>query len=264
MTQPAPQSAARPTEPTTIPLGATVYGQDNIRFGQVAGSYRDVLIVERGFFMPVDYYVPLRAVRHVEGNVVMLAVTRDAALTQGWDKAPFTAETGPRRARRPAVSGRDPVAASGSPAPSDGVPRAADRPRTDWPAAPASGTGPASAGEQTLDRPAPLVAADSGDQAQTSGTPNPATGGSAPLFADAYAIGVNTDSYQALGHHPASEGATPGPDPAGSGPDAVQEPGSAPESVAEESRAGTLEDGAGSGQAAADDTARSTRTTTEN
>ncbi|HEV2529265.1 MAG TPA: hypothetical protein VGT61_12540 [Thermomicrobiales bacterium] len=185
MTQPAPQSDSHTTQPATIPLGATVYGQDNARFGQVAGSYRDYLIVERGFFMPVDYYVPLRAVRRVEGAVVTLGITRDAALTQGWEKAPFTAETGPRRSRRPAVSSETPAARTATDRPEE-------RPRSAWPAA-TPGAGAARPTENST----------TGEDARTIST-GPTVSGNAPLFSDSYAIGVNTDSYQALQHHRSS------------------------------------------------------------
>lgn len=225
MTQPTPQPSTPPSANRDIVIGAPVYGVDNVRFGQVAGSYRNYLIVERGFFMPVDYYVPMNAVGRVDDDLVVLSVSRDAALAQGWERPPFTSETGQRGLRRPAVgrvAGTSPAA--GAPAPGAITQRASQpAPSTastgSWPATPTSRlTGPEEAGSQAATTPvapggqttpthqtnddeeSPPAAAN-GDTRQTSDVERPAATEPAPVtgaFADTYAVGTNTDSYQAM------------------------------------------------------------------
>ena len=207
MTQPAPQ----PRDPTPatrdIVVGATVYGADNGRFGQVAGSYRNFLIVERGFFMPVDYYVPMSAVSRVDGDIVVLSVSRDAALTQGWERPPFTSETGQRGTRRPTVGRPSPAGPAGSPAAS-------------WPKRPSHTADPGKPADApvlaatTLPGPTEAeVAAGATISPDTGSDPvvpapaeplsassiMPATG----AFADTYAVGTNTESYHAMAGFPA-------------------------------------------------------------
>ncbi len=209
MTQPTP----RPGTPASrdIVIGATVYGHDNTRFGSVAGSYRNYLIVERGFFMPVDYYVPMAAVERADRDLVVLTVSRDAALTQGWERPPFTSETGLRGPRQPAV-GR-PVAAPAAPGASAagaGRQRAvgAETGPTSWPAATGSAAAMPSSvtGEDSAETPlAPSRDATSDaaprqpDADVSAAAPKETTAISpAAAFADTYAVGTNTDSYQAM------------------------------------------------------------------
>ncbi len=218
MTQPTPQPRNDTRSSSDIVIGATVYGADNARFGQVAGSYRNYLIVERGFFMPVDYYVPMAAIGRVDQDLVVLSVSRDAALTQGWERPPFTSETGQRGLRRPAV-GRP----GGAPAAPGSPDAAASRQRpagtgtspNGWPVA-APGSQPADAaaanvsGSTAAPAPspapsepvAPAASDDVGRQPAngTDGTARKETTAISPTaaFADTYAVGTNTDSYHAL------------------------------------------------------------------
>ncbi len=203
MTHPTPRPRNGAPASRDIVIGATVYGHDNARFGAVAGSYRNYLIVERGFFMPVDYYVPMAAIERADRDLVVLAVSRDAALTQGWERSPFTSETGQRAPLRPAV---------GRPAASAASPGASAAARTRPPGAP-SGTNP-------MGWPAPTGAAAAAATPSTGSAPGvdstptrttlsrDAPAAAAPkettaispaaAFADTYAVGTNTDSYQAM------------------------------------------------------------------
>lgn len=213
MTQPTPQPGPGAPASRDIVIGATVYGHDNVRFGSVAGSYRNYLIVERGFFMPVDYYVPMAAIERADQDLVVLSISRDAALTQGWERPPFTSETGQRGLRQPAV-GR-PVVVPASPGASAvvGRQRAADAGTgpTSWPAAtadptPSPDTGTALAGDPTVTQSPPSpsgpaggaapVGTDRAVVAEPSGQTREATAVSPSIaFADTYAVGTNTDSY---------------------------------------------------------------------
>ena len=73
--------------------GTDVYGIDGHKVGSVVASQGNYIVVEKGFFFPTDYYIPVNAINSLEGNNVHLNVTRDAALQSGWDVAPVDYET---------------------------------------------------------------------------------------------------------------------------------------------------------------------------
>lgn len=72
----------------TFAEGATVLGADGEKVGQVIAVYADFVVVEKGFFFPTDYYVPTSAVATYDGDEIVLNVTKDEALHQGWDEVP--------------------------------------------------------------------------------------------------------------------------------------------------------------------------------
>lgn len=72
----------------TFAEGATVSGADGEKVGQVIAVYADFIVVEKGFFFPTDYYVPTSAIATYDGDEIVLNVTKDEALHQGWDRAP--------------------------------------------------------------------------------------------------------------------------------------------------------------------------------
>jgi len=57
----------------------------------VQSSY---LVVEKGFFFPTDYYIPLSAVSRAAVGQIHLNVAKDAALTSGWDTVPEVTSLG--------------------------------------------------------------------------------------------------------------------------------------------------------------------------
>ena len=234
MTQPTPQPRGDTPASRDIVIGATVYGVDNARFGQVAGSYRNYVIVERGFFMPVDYYVPMAAIGRVDQDLVVLSVSRDVALTQGWERPPFTSETGQRGRRRPAVgrstgtpgtpgaaAGRQRTVSTGTnpngwPAvePPSQTPEAESTIGSTRPAAPDSSSSPVA--------PASATVSDEAGRQPDSGTPartRKETTAISPTaaFADTYAVGTNTDSYETMTDFRLSE-------PAGPAAEAISQP----------------------------------------
>ena len=73
---------------TSITEGTDVYGSDGEKVGSIAAVRPNYLVVEKGFFFPTDYYIPAASVSSVEEGRVHLAVTKDAALNQGWDAVP--------------------------------------------------------------------------------------------------------------------------------------------------------------------------------
>jgi hypothetical protein len=73
-----------------IPEGADVIGADGDKVGTVVATDASYVIVEKGFFFPTDYYVPLRAIANFDGDKVHLTVTKNEALNQEWGQPPAT------------------------------------------------------------------------------------------------------------------------------------------------------------------------------
>src|SRR5829696_529590 len=71
-----------------ISIGDDVYGSDGDKVGTVADVQQNYLVVEKGFFFPTDYYIPMSAVGSATGGQVFLNVEKDAALNSGWDTVP--------------------------------------------------------------------------------------------------------------------------------------------------------------------------------
>ncbi len=77
-----------------INVGDDVYGSDGDKVGTVAEIQPNYLVVEKGFFFPTDYYIPMSAVSNATGGQIYLNVAKDAALNSGWDTVPDVVPTG--------------------------------------------------------------------------------------------------------------------------------------------------------------------------
>ena len=77
-----------------VNVGDDVYGSDGDKVGTVAEVQSSYLVVEKGFFFPTDYYIPMSAVTSAGDGQVQLNVARDAALNSGWDTVPDVVPTG--------------------------------------------------------------------------------------------------------------------------------------------------------------------------
>ena len=67
---------------TDIITGAEVFGADGDKVGTVAAVYPGYIVVEKGFFFPTDYYIPMSAVASYDNDQVYLNLAKDAALEQ--------------------------------------------------------------------------------------------------------------------------------------------------------------------------------------
>jgi uncharacterized protein (TIGR02271 family) len=76
-----------------ITTGAEVFGADGEKVGTVAEVYPGYIVVEKGFFFPTDYYIPMSAVTSYDNDQVYLNLAKDAALQSGWDAQPTDLET---------------------------------------------------------------------------------------------------------------------------------------------------------------------------
>jgi len=78
---------------TDITTGAEVFGADGDKVGTVAAVYPGYIVVEKGFFFPTDYYIPMSAVASYDNDQIYLNLAKDAALNSGWDAQPTDLET---------------------------------------------------------------------------------------------------------------------------------------------------------------------------
>ncbi len=81
--------------PDQIVSGADVFGADGEKVGVVASAYPGYIVVEKGFFFPTDYYVPVTAISQQSDGAIYLNVTKDAALHSGWEAEPVDLATAP-------------------------------------------------------------------------------------------------------------------------------------------------------------------------
>jgi len=75
--------------------GMDVYGADGDKIGSINEVYDNYIMVEKGFFFPKDYYIPIDSIEGVDSDDrVYLTVDKDQVLNQGWDAVPdYTATT---------------------------------------------------------------------------------------------------------------------------------------------------------------------------
>jgi uncharacterized protein (TIGR02271 family) len=82
------------TESTQIMIGDEVVGSDGEKVGTVAEVQPSYIVIEKGFFFPTDYYIPMSAIASVANSQVVLNVAKDAALHSGWDTGPVAGPWG--------------------------------------------------------------------------------------------------------------------------------------------------------------------------
>jgi hypothetical protein len=71
-----------------IEVGSDVIGHCGHKVGEVVAIRDDVIVVEKGFFMPVDFYIPKSAILKNNEHGLYLNVTKNEALHNGWDVDP--------------------------------------------------------------------------------------------------------------------------------------------------------------------------------
>ena len=71
-----------------IEVGTDVICAGGRKLGEVVAVKDDHIVVERGFFMPEDVFVPKSAIANLDEHRLVLNVTKDTALHSGWDEDP--------------------------------------------------------------------------------------------------------------------------------------------------------------------------------
>jgi len=79
-----------------IQVGDDVYGSDGDKVGSVAEVQSTYLVIEKGFFFPTDYYIPVNAITQAGNGQVVLNVSKDVALNSGWETVPDATTMGVR------------------------------------------------------------------------------------------------------------------------------------------------------------------------
>jgi len=79
-----------------IQVGDEVVGSDGDKVGTVAEVQSTYLVIEKGFFFPTDYYIPMNAISQVGNGQIVLNVSKDAALHSGWETVPEATTMGLR------------------------------------------------------------------------------------------------------------------------------------------------------------------------
>jgi uncharacterized protein (TIGR02271 family) len=80
--------------PYALTVGDEVFGSDGDKLGNVVAVDPNYVVIEKGWFFPTDYYIPMSAVAAYDEGKATLNVTKDVALNQGWDIAPPTSADG--------------------------------------------------------------------------------------------------------------------------------------------------------------------------
>lgn len=73
----------------TIEVGSDVIGTCGHKVGDVVAVRDDHVVVEKGFFMPTDFYIPKSAIHKNDDHGLYLNVTKEEALHLGWDVDPM-------------------------------------------------------------------------------------------------------------------------------------------------------------------------------
>jgi uncharacterized protein (TIGR02271 family) len=76
-----------------ITAGTEVFGSDGGKVGTVAEVHPNYIVVEKGFFFPTDYFIPMSAIASSGDGQIYLNVSKDNALHSGWDIVPTNLST---------------------------------------------------------------------------------------------------------------------------------------------------------------------------
>lgn len=71
-----------------VEVGLDVMGSCGHKIGEVVDVRPDHLVVEKGFLVPEDVYVPKSAIAKADEHHLTLSVSREQSEHSGWDKDP--------------------------------------------------------------------------------------------------------------------------------------------------------------------------------
>lgn len=93
--------------------GATVYGSDGEKIGNVSEIGPNYVVVSKGIFFPKDIYIPESAITDTADDGLTVDATKDSIEGMGWDAAPEAApDTASAYERETAATGQTDVRAS--------------------------------------------------------------------------------------------------------------------------------------------------------
>jgi len=76
-----------------VQSGATVYGSDGDKIGDVAEVGPNYILVQQGWLFTKDIYIPLSAVSGADNDGITLNITKPQVSNMGWDSAPMEETT---------------------------------------------------------------------------------------------------------------------------------------------------------------------------
>jgi uncharacterized protein (TIGR02271 family) len=79
-------------ETLTLHEGMAVFGAEGEKLGSVDHVEGDYVVAKKGWLFPTDFYLPSSAVSAVDEDRLILNVTKDQVLNQGWDIPPSERE----------------------------------------------------------------------------------------------------------------------------------------------------------------------------
>lgn len=81
-------STTSESEGWSVDVGIDVVGSCGHKIGEVVDVRDDCLVVEKGFFIPEDLYVPKSAISDADKHHLKLKVTKEAVDHSDWDEDP--------------------------------------------------------------------------------------------------------------------------------------------------------------------------------
>lgn len=72
----------------TIAEGTEVFGSDGEKVGKVDRVESTYIVVSKGWFFPSDHFIPVEAIATAADDGVRLTVSKDEAMSQGWENEP--------------------------------------------------------------------------------------------------------------------------------------------------------------------------------
>jgi len=85
------------THQMPIELGATVYGSDGQKIGDVAEIQSDYIVIEKGFIFTKDLYIPMANIASQDADGIRLAMTKDEVEHRDWSNPPAVSAWGEDR-----------------------------------------------------------------------------------------------------------------------------------------------------------------------
>ena len=73
--------------------GNEVFGSEGDKVGKIVAVHPTYIVVEKGFFFPMDYFIPMEAIASYDGESVFLSVTKGEALDSEWGNVPINDNT---------------------------------------------------------------------------------------------------------------------------------------------------------------------------
>ena len=90
MSESSPQATWKSEAPMTsqIEPGTNVIGSCGHKIGEVMDVESEFLVVEEGFFICHDFYIPSTAISHVDKHGVHLNASKHDVKSAGWEREP--------------------------------------------------------------------------------------------------------------------------------------------------------------------------------